>query len=57
MIYFSRVVNEIDEVLGDREDVDASDLEDLTYTQQVCKFIIVMVHLYTCLHKYTDAYI
>ena len=33
------MVNEIDEVLGDTDDVDASDLENLTYTHQVCQLV------------------
>ena len=34
--YIFRVLEEIDEVLGDRTVVSAEDVEKLTYTEQVC---------------------
>ena len=36
-LYYYRLLEEINEVLGDKTAVSAEDVEKLTYTEQVCK--------------------
>ena len=45
-----RVMEEIEEVVGDKSSVEADDLDKLTYMNQVCLYILLLeVVLWFCL--------